>query len=250
MKKVTLVTASTGGIGKAIGIKFLESGYYVIFNYAHNDNKKEECYNELLSRGFKTDSFCFIKADMASDEGIDSVVAEVKKICKDKILTTVVANLGYSGSKNRNKFGNISRAEWDNIININLAAPFFLVQAMRNYIMEGGNIILIGSAMGEYPHSTYIPYGVSKAGVHMLAKMLVKEFKQSNVRVNAIAPNFIMTEEFPGNRPQEQQESMLDKIASPSFGGVSDVADLCLSIVNNNYLNGQVIGLDGGYCYK
>ena len=73
MKKVTLVTASTGGIGKAIGIKFLESGYYVIFNYAHNDNKKEECYNELLSRGFKTDSFCFIKADMASDEGIENM---------------------------------------------------------------------------------------------------------------------------------------------------------------------------------
>jgi len=126
MKKVTLVTASTGGIGKAIGIKFLESGYYVIFNYAHNDNKKEECYNELLSRGFKTDSFCFIKADMASDEGIDSVVEKVKKICKDKALSAIVANLGYSGSKNRNKFGNISRAEWDNIINIIWLLRFFL----------------------------------------------------------------------------------------------------------------------------
>ena len=80
--------------------------------------------------------------------------------------------------------------------------------------------------------------------------MLVKEFDSRGVTVNAVAPAFIETDMFPGNRTKEHLESIRQKIAAHRFGKPDEVAKVIINVLENPYMNGNVISVDGGYNYK
>ena len=103
--------------------------------------------------------------------------------------------------------------------------------------------------MGKYPHSLSISYGVSKAGVHMMAKYLVKEFAPRKITVNVIVPGFVDTP-WQKDRPAEIRKSIESKVALERFALLEEVADLCMSVIKNGYINGAELVIDGGYCYK
>ena len=115
---------------------------------------------------------------------------------------------------------------------------------------EEGSIVFISSHVGIYPHSTYIPYGLTKAAEISLAKMLVKEFAERRITVNTVAPAFIETNMFPGNRTPEHLESIREKVAVHRFGKAEEVAEAVTALIENKYINGSVLSVDGGYDYK
>lgn len=116
-------------------------------------------------------------------------------------------------------------------------------------IKNNGNIVFIGSIFGKYPHSMSIPYSVSKAGIHMLAKSLVKEFCEQKVRVNVVAPGFVDTP-WQKNKPQDQRKRIEDKTALHRFAQIEEISNAIQFVVNNGFVNGAILSLDGGYCYK
>ena len=136
--------------------------------------------------------------------------------------------------------------DWQEVMNTNLNMPFFLVQRLFDSIADNGAIIFISSEMSLKPHATSIPYGVSKAAVNMLAQYLVKEFSPRGIRVNVICPGFIDTKWQKG-KPAWLKEKIEGKIALGKFGQPQVVADMCLSIIKNGYINGAVVVIDGGY---
>ena len=91
-------------------------------------------------------------------------------------------------------------------------------------------------------------YGVTKAAIHFLTKSLVKEFEPKGISVNAIAPGFIQTP-WHENRTPESYERINRKIALHRFGEIKDVADMAYSILTNNYMNGSIVDIHGGYDY-
>ena len=102
--------------------------------------------------------------------------------------------------------------------------------------------------MGKYPHSTSLVYNVSKAAVNALSNSLVKYFADRKITVNSICPGFINTPYHQG-RSKESFQKINSKIALHRFGEASEIASLCMEIINNQYINGANIDINGGYIY-
>lgn len=241
INKYALVTSSTSGIGKAIGKILLKHGYYVFFNYSKNEENREKLENEIVD--YKR-QYSIIKADLSDYNSIDILFNKIIKITD--VLDCVVLNTGIT---NRNTFENININQWNIIMDTNLNIPFFIVQRFSKMIKNDGRIIFIGSVLGILPHAISISYAVSKAGLHMLAKSLVKVFKDRNITVNVIAPGFIDTD-WQLSKDPDHRKRIENKIALGRFGKPEEVAEICMSVVENQYINGAVINIDGGYCME
>ena len=126
---------------------------------------------------------------------------------------------------------------------------FYLIRDCHEMIEPDSRIIFIGSMMGVLPHGTSLPYGVSKAAVHALAKNLVKEFEGTGTTVNAIAPGFVETE-WQKNKPQHIRENIYGKTAIKRFATVNEIANAVAFCLDNQFVNGSVIEVSGGYCFK
>lgn len=244
MKKA-IVTGSTSGIGREIGIRLLEKGFFVFFNYAHDDNKAKELFLYINELGYK-DKFKIIKADFSQENSVNKFIDEIDLFNGIDVL---VLNASSNGKK-RNVFGKITKIEMEEMFQTNVFSEFFLIQGLFNYMNDASSILFVSSNSGIYPHSTYLPYGLTKSCQIFLSKMLVKELSIKKIRVNTIAPANIMTEMFPGNRSEDQLKNIKSKIALNRFGLPNEVARMAIEIIENNYVNGATICVDGGYDFK
>ena len=235
MMNIVLVTGGTKGIGKAIVLKYLHQGCYAIITYS-SDDETAELFQRELDVNYK-DKYEIIKADL-------SKIEEVKIMCN--IIRCKYRNAGVT---NRNSFSDMTIDEWNYVINVNLTMPFFIVQSLVDCIIKGGSILFIGAVMGIYPHAISIPYAVSKAGVHMLSRQLVKHLAPYKITVNTIAPGFVDTP-WQKSKPLEQRIRIENKIALKRFALPEEIAQLCWDISQNAYINGSLLEIDGGYCYE
>lgn len=238
--KYALVTGGTKGIGRAIAEKLMAEGFYVYINYAH-DQEAVENFLEIIEKNEWHAKF--IRADLSQMDSIEILANEMddKKVKLDALVLNV-------GVTDYTPFGEITRDVWDRILNTNLNVPFFLIQRMKMFMEQGGSITLISSVMGNYPHGRSIPYGVSKAGVNYLARLLVKEFSELGVRVNALSPGFTETDMQKGKAADHKQR-IIDKVALHRFANPDEIADMVCSVINNTYINGANLEVDGGYSY-
>lgn len=235
--RTIVITGSTKGIGKAIGIKFLKQGYYVIFNYAQDD---EAC--RLLREEIKIydGNYEVIKNDFSDEKAIDDFVNQLKKHKIDKLVLN-------AGITNRTSWTEMSMEQWNHVMYVNLTVPAFLIQKLGKQMCMGGGILCIGSILGKYAHSMSIPYGVSKAGLHFLAESLVKEFCDREITINAICTGFTDTQ-WQKQKSEEQRSRIQKKIGLKRFAEPEEIANLAYEILTNKYMTGSVVKIDGGYC--
>jgi len=230
--KTALITGSTRGIGKQVGIDLLKMGYYVYFN----GHSKQSCYDlsvELKNKG----NFTILK-DNLSDIGC------IKLINKYTLkLDVLILN---AGTTDRTKFGKVSQGSWNRVFDMNLTIPFFLVQELKDKIKRNGKIIFISSIAGCTTDSTSVAYGVSKGAVHVLVPYLAKEFADKSVTVNAIAPGYVDTNWHIG-KSKAQIRRIERKHLSDRLGTTKEISKAALSIIDNDFINAQVIRVDGGF---
>ena len=230
--KHALVTGSTKGIGYAIAEKLIGRGYFVFLNYGHDDT---------ATVPYTEDCCAIIKADVSARGGIETLTSAVQK--KTNMLDCVVFN---AGTTCRAPFGELTYEDWQHVMDTNVNMPFFLAQNLSGSIAENGSLVFISSELSIRPHATSIPYGVSKAAVNMLALNLVKELAPRGIRVNVICPGFIDTE-WQKEKPEWLRAKISEKIALRRFGTPEEVADACMSLIDNSYINGAIVTVDGGY---
>jgi len=242
--KYALVTGSTKGIGKAIALRLLSerNDVFVILNYAHDDASAKALDEQLDKEN--QGRYAILKADLSNNIGLKILLEEVAKITPS--LDYLIVNAAVT---NRKPFIELTMEEWNSVMNTNLTIPFFLTQQLSDKINVDGRIVFISSILGDYPHSLSIPYGVSKAGISMLARMLVKEVCSKNITVNAIAPGFVMTA-WQEAKGEEIIERISEKIALHRFADPDEIAKLVQNVLENGYINGSVIHIDGGYNYQ
>jgi len=242
--KYAVVTGSTKGIGKAIALRLLKTmpDVFVVLNYAHDEAAAEKVALELNQD--YPDRFRILKADLADQHGLQSFLGGIAAITPS--IDYLIVNAAVT---NRKPYTEITEAEWNTVLNTNLTIPFFLTQKLADKINVDGRIIFISSILGEYPHSLSIPYGVTKASIDMLAKMLVKEYCSKNITVNAIAPGFVMTA-WQEAKGEEIIDRISGKIALHRFAQPDEIASLVQHVLENAYINGSVINIDGGYSYQ
>lgn len=239
--KYAIVTGSTKGIGRSVAEKLLKEGYIVFINYSKDEDSKNVFLKE--NSEYEKQIIC-IKQSLDTYENAVEFCEQILKITKS--IDVLILNCG---TTDKTSFGNIPKESWEHIMNLNLNVPFYIIQYLSQYIKsDSGRIILMSSVMGKYPHSSSLVYNVSKSGVDMLAKSLVKYFADRKITVNSICPGFIDTP-YHKNRSEESFERINKKIALNRFGESNEVASLCLEIINNQYINGANIDINGGYDY-
>lgn len=238
--KYALITGSTKGIGLSIGKGLLDAGYYVFFNYPPNDND----FSEINKQIGKNKNYSLIEADVSDFSSIDNIYDEV--LAKTKEIELIVFNAGIT---DRSSFQEISHDNWMKVQNISVNVPVFILQKLYHGLKNKSNVVFTGSMLGDIPHSLSLSYGVSKSAIHTLVRNLVKFMAKKEIRVNGVAPGFIDTQ-WQLSKAPEIRKRVENKIALKKFGSPENVRDLVLHIINNEYINGTIIRIDGGYNFE
>jgi 3-oxoacyl-[acyl-carrier protein] reductase len=242
MAKFAFVTGGTKGIGKEVAICLSKAGYDLLLIYGP-DTQEEVNAAESACLAYGVD-VASLHADISDKQSVGLISSYLSERAIE--LDAVVFNAGITY---RASFEEIEPAEWERIFFANVHFPVFLLQQIVCRIKPGGSVVFTGSLMGIEPHATSLSYGVSKSAVHALTKNLVKFMAPYNIRVNAVAPGFVDTE-WQKNKPEAIRRNIEQKIALRRFCDPQELAEVFKMLIENSYLNGEIIVVDGGYSYK
>lgn len=240
--RYSIVTGGNRGIGKEICHHLLIEGYAVIAVY-YNDDESALSTKKKFESEFP-EHFFMIECDLSDIENITYLFSEVNKITQS--IDLLILN---AGNTIRKGLEDITIGEWNLVMTVNLTAPVFLIQKFLPILNRGSNIIFTGSSMAVYPHSVSLAYGISKSAVHALVKNLVKFLIPYKIRVNCVAPGFVDTD-WHKDKPVNIKDSIAKKIALKRFAKPEEIASAFLFLIHNQYMNGEIIAIDGGYSYE
>ena len=230
--KTAIVTGGTSGIGLGVAKMLLTKGYRVYATYVGPD------FEENI------ENFEPIKVDQSNREELYAFINRIKLECKE--IDCIVCNAGMSLRKS---FTETTDKDWDTMMEVAVNSHYILVRELYSLIPNGSRIIFTGSQMGLMPHAMVLSYGVTKAAVHALAKNLVKEFEGTGTTVNAIVPGFVETP-WQKEKPEEIKQNIYRKTAIHRFATVDEVVEAYRFCIDNSFVNGSLIEVNGGYSYK
>ena len=230
--KTAIVTGGTSGIGLGVARMLLAKGYRVYATYVGPDFED------------KTENFNPIKVDQSNRKELYAFINRVKQECRN--IDCIVCNAGLSIRKS---FTETTDKDWDIMMEVAVNSHYILVRELYSLIPAGSRIIFTGSQMGLMPHAMVLSYGVTKAAVHALAKNLVKEFEGTGTTVNAIVPGFVETP-WQKEKPEEIKQNIYRKTAIHRFATVDEVVDAYRFCIDNSFVNGSLIEVNGVYSYK
>lgn len=230
--RYAVVTGGTSGIGLGVAKMLVQKGYYVFVTYVGPDFEE------------KIKNFEAHKIDQSKREEVYQFIDYVKS--KTNHLDCLVCNAGVSIRKN---FTEMKDNEWDIMMEVAVNSHYIIVRELYPIIPNGSRILFTGSQMGLHPHATVLAYGVTKSAVHALMKNLVKEFEGTGTTVNAIVPGFVDTP-WQIAKPKEIIQNIHTKTAIHRFAQVDEIVDAFRFCIDNPFVNGSLIEINGGYCYK
>jgi 3-oxoacyl-[acyl-carrier protein] reductase len=239
--KVAVITGSARGIGRAIAEEYAKNGAKVVISDIMQD-KAEETANEIKAK-YNVDTLA-IKADVSKYEDVEILVNQtIEKFGK---IDIIVNNAGITRD---NLIMRMSEQEWNLVIDINLKGVFNCTKAVSRPMMKqrSGRIINITSVVGEMGNPGQINYSASKAGVIGMTKTTAKELGSRGIRVNAIAPGFIVSD-MTDKMTDQAKESLIKLIPLNELGKPADVAKAAVFLASDmsEYITGQVINVCGG----
>ncbi|MBO4230683.1 MAG: SDR family oxidoreductase [Bacteroidales bacterium] len=230
--KNAIVTGGTSGIGLGVANMLRQKGYRVFATYVGPDFTDQ------------ADDFKAIKIDQTDRSELYRFIQYIKSECSH--IDCIVCNAGMSIRKS---FVEGTDSDWDKMMEVAVNSHYILIRELYPLIPQGSRIIFTGSQMGLNPHATVLAYGVTKAAVHALAKNLVKEFEGTGTTVNAIVPGFVETP-WQKEKPEEIKQNIYKKTAIHRFASVDEVVDAYRFCIDNPFVNGSLIEVNGGYSYK
>jgi NAD(P)-dependent dehydrogenase (short-subunit alcohol dehydrogenase family) len=249
-KDAVIVTGSGSGIGKGIAKRFVELGASVLLVDIHEPNLSETKreLEHALSPHQKIETVAGNLCDAAVREAVvDKAVLSFGKI--DVLVNS-------AGIYPSTPFLEITEKEWDQVLDLNLKATFFLNQAVAKTMMEKkvkGRIVNISSTASEVARPGVAHYCASKAGLKMVTQVLALELAAFNIRVNALGPGLVETETLMKTLSSEkaikEHEEKLSYSPMQRAALVDEIADgvLFFASPQSSYVTGQTLLVDGGY---
>ncbi len=246
--KTAAITGGDQGIGRGIVERFAAEGAAVAVCYRSNDARADEVVSGILSRGGRAVA---IECDV-------SIISECQRFIMESIeklggLDILVNN---AGIERRADFWDVTEADYDAVLNVNLKGVFFITQAFVRHRMaakKGGKVINISSVHEELPFPHFAPYCISKGGMKMLMRDLSIELAPFGVTINNIAPGAIET---PINKAllndPRKLNSLLQNIPLKRLGKPEDVARVAafLASADADYVTGATYFVDGGLTWN
>ena len=236
--KVALITGAARRIGAAIATTLHRNGANIAVHYRKSSADAEALIDRLNAE--RPDSAALFQADLNDTEALPSLVEKV--IAWHGTLDVLVNN---ASSFYPTPPGEVTEAQWDDLVGSNLKAPLFLSQAALPALRETrGAIINLIDVHAQRPLRNHAVYGSAKAGLAMLTRSLAKDLAPE-IRVNGVSPGAIL---WPENGMDDAtRESILRQIPLARAGQPEDIAGCVLYLVKDaTYVTGQIIAVDGG----
>ena len=233
--KTALITGGAARIGAQIAETLHDNNYRIIIHCNQSLEKAQLLSDKLNSKRKNTTEV--ISGNL---NNIDSILTIVNSI---ESLDLLVNNASVFYPK---PVENSSIDDWNDVINVNLRAPFFLSKGLSKKLsINNGSIINIIDIHSERPLKNHAVYNISKAGLKMMTQTLAKELAPS-IRVNGVSPGSILWPEASAEISDDEKKLMLDRIVLNKQGSPQDIADTVLFLANSDYITGQIINIDGG----
>jgi 2-deoxy-D-gluconate 3-dehydrogenase len=241
--KVALVTGMGRGLGQGMALGLAEAGADIAGLYRTN-YKETQAQVEALGRRFLP-----VQCDLleASVERLNEVVAQVVEELGG--LDILVNNAGII---RRAPILEFSEQDWDDVIQVNLKAVFFLSQAAaRVMVARGGGKIVHIASMLSFQGGILIPsYTAAKSGVAGLTRAMATKLASKGINVNAIAPGYMETDvTAPLKADPERNPAIVARIPAGHWGAPADLkgAVVFLSSAASDYMHGSIVPVDGGW---
>ena len=233
--KTALITGGAARIGAQIVKTLHHNQFNIIIHCNHSKDKAQLLCTEL--NAIRAKSVEIISGNLSNIDELDSVVESIKSL--DLLVNN--ASIFYPKSVNSSE-----TKDWDDVLNINLRAPFFLSKGLSKTLSNNdGSIINIIDIHSDRPLKNHAIYNISKAGLRMLTQTLAKELAPK-IRVNGVSPGSILWPQDSAKISENEKNLMLQRIALHRQGSPEDIADTVLFLANSNYITGQIINIDGG----
>jgi NAD(P)-dependent dehydrogenase (short-subunit alcohol dehydrogenase family) len=243
-RRVAFVTGASQGLGAAIAVGLARDGYDVAIS-----SKRLERLAEVARQIEAASARAVpVALDLSSHSSIEEAMASVVRACGR--IDVLVNNAGVTL---RRPAEEVTPAEWEAVMSVNLTGTFFMSQQMGRHLVASqrpGCIINLASTHGLVGFAQRSAYGISKAAIIHMTKMLAIEWAEHGIRVNAIAPGTVETPSrtaFFAADPKARH-AMLERVPLKKFATPAEVAAaVCyLASPQASYITGQTLVLDGG----
>lgn len=241
--RVALVTGGGRGIGRAIALGFAELGAHVVVNYQRDEAAAATTVREAAGYGGKA---LAVRADVSSTPEAEKLL----KVCLDNFnrVDFVICNAGiWEGAA----LEEMSEEQWERVLRVNLQGTWAVCRAATGPLRRqgGGSIVIVGSTAGQRGEPFYSGYAAAKGGQIAFTKSLAVELAKDRIRVNAVAPGWVLTEMTADvfgdaeRRRTIEQEIPLGRVATPE-----DVARPVLFLCSDwaRHITGEVLNINGG----
>lgn len=233
--RVALVTGAGTRVGRSIAERLAGEGMRVAVHYASSKTGADEAVALITAAGGEGSSF---QADLTNPEHITSLLRAI-----ERHFGALDLLVNSAASMTRTPFGEVSVADFDAAIALNLRAPFLLAQAAARLLERNdGAVINIGDHMASEPWRGYLPHAVAKAGVEALTRHLASAMAP-HVRVNCVVPGAVLAPEGWG---VEHQVAFANETPLRRIGSPDDVTDAVVYLAQAPYVTGETLRVDGG----
>lgn len=234
--KVALITGAATRLGRGIAEHLHQSGWQLALGFGQSKTAAEALARNLNQA--RPESARAFQADLAQQADVAQLIQNV--IAEYDQLDLIINNAAVFPNT---PFGRTSPEQWDQIFNVNLKAPFMICQGLAPIMAPYSSIINICDVFGEKPLAGHSAYSASKAGLMMLTKSLALELAP-DIRVNGIAPGALLAPA--GNEDAGLVADLINRTPLHRLGGPDCLNSIVTLLVENHYLTGQIIPIDGG----
>jgi len=246
--KVAIITGSSQSIGKGIALRFAREGAKVVVNYLSNERLALAVVEEIREKGGEA---CAFRADVSNEDDVRGMVeATVERYGTIDIL------INNAAIDPRQKWNEISVADWDRVMANNVRSQFICCKAVYPYMQKQqyGKIINVSSVTFWFGKTNYVHYVASKGAIIGFTRALAREVGDDNITVNCITPGAVKTEtelakvgSAEAQQKTDVQMTQLQSIPRRQLIGDLDGAFVFLASSDSDFITGQTLNVDGGW---
>jgi 2-dehydro-3-deoxy-D-gluconate 5-dehydrogenase len=240
--KCAIVTGCNTGLGQGMAIALAQAGADII---GMNQSEPSQTQSQILGLGRR---FLDVRVDLKNTTDIPAAIEKV--LAWTPQINILVNNAGIIRRDDAIKF---CEKDWDDVMDINLKAVFFLSQAVAKHCMANsapGKIINVASMLSFQGGIRVPSYTASKSAILGITRLMANEWASHGINVNAIAPGYMATNNTAALRADQVRNSaILDRIPAARWGAPDDLAGAVVFLASraSNYVSGHTLAVDGGW---
>ena len=239
--RTCVVTGSSRGIGRGIAEDLGAHGANVVVNYRASEDEAYDVVDAIEREG---GTAIAVQADVCDEEEVEAMADRVADAFGG--TDVLVNNAGITVDK---KFENMSREDWDRVMDVNLGGVYNCTHAFFDDLKDAdhGRLINISSVVGQQGNYGQANYATTKSGLFGFTRTVALELARHNTTANCVSPGFVKTDML-DKVPERVQEKILSRIPLDRFATVEDISGIVRFVASEEsaYMTGQILGVNGG----